>query len=147
MQRIVNSLSSVVLWVLLGILVVGCASGGGRVLEIDVSTVPGQQHMPDELNQMLGELGYEWVPVFDPTSNRGVKVARFDDQYRMQFRHLEAPDVLIDVRIRLEDGFSRLDFYEKDRQGLSPTSERLLQELKSRAELEFGEANISIKSR
>jgi hypothetical protein len=101
--------------------------------------------MPDELTRMLGALGYEWVPVHDPLSKRGVKVSQADGQYRMRFQNLQNPGVRVDVRIEMASGFSRLDFYENDRQDLSPSSIRLLQELKARTESEFGAGNVRVR--
>lgn len=121
-----------------------CSASRGKVIEIDVSEIQTRGHMPYELTRMLGVLGYDWVPVDDPLSRRGVKVSRSGGQYRMKFRHLQHPRVRIDVRMEQVSGFSRLDFYEKDRQDLSPSSVRLLQELRARTKLQFGAGNVRI---
>jgi hypothetical protein len=121
----------------------GCASTGGDTIEIDMRQVAGRQHMPDELSDMLGDLGYDWVPIPDPYSQLAVKTVQQDDEYRMLFEHSAGGQVRIDVRIRQKDGFTHLHFYEPASQTLSESSMVLLRELQQRVALEFGAANVS----
>ena len=131
---------------LLGAFVVfscGCASTDGDTIEIDVRHAAGRQHMPDELSDMLRDLGYDWVPIPDPDSRLAVKTVQQDDEYRMRFEHVAGGQVRIDARIRRKDGFTHLRFYEPNSQTLSASSMVLLQELQQRIALEFGTANVS----
>lgn len=121
----------------------GCASGGGEILKIDMKEVLGRQHMPDELTDMFRDLGYDWIPIADPNSRREVKTVQQDGEYRMRFEHVQAKQVRIDVRIRIQDGFTRLHFYEPAGQTLSASSRALLSELQQRVTMEFGAANVT----
>jgi len=127
----------------LGLQLAGCAGTGGETLKIDARNVQGMQHVPDELTSMLGELGYDWIHVQDPTSHRGVKVVQKDGEYHMRFEFVKTRQVRIDVRIRRRDGFTWLRFYQVDSQTLSPSSQSLFEKLKKRAEQEFGAVNVS----
>lgn len=131
---------------LLGAFVVlstGCASTGGETIEIDQRHVTGRQHMPDELSDMLRDLGYDWVPIPDPDSRLAVKTVQQDGEYRMRFEHVTGGQVRIDARIRRKDGFTHLHFYEPASRTLSASSMVLLQKLQQRVALEFGAANVS----
>lgn len=100
--------------------------------------------MPNEIENMLGELGYDWIPISDPHVRHGVKVSEQDGQYRMLFQHPVERQVRIDVRIRQSDDYTRLHFYEIGSQTLSPSSRTLLQRLRERVVLEFGDSNVEI---
>lgn len=139
MQRIVT----VVLVVFLGLQLSACAHISGETLKIDARHAPGTQHVPDELTQMLRDLGYDWIHIHDPETGRGVKIVQIDGEYRMRFEFLETRTVRIDVRVRRVDGVAWLHLYRIDRQPLGTASSHLFQELKARAEQEFGAANIS----
>jgi len=136
-------ISYIFLFVLVGLQLPGCAGTGGETLKIDARKAPGIRHVPDELTVMLRDLGYDWIHVDDPASHRGVKVAQKDGEYRMRFEYLQTRQVRIDVRIRRRDGFTWLNFYQLDSQGLSSSSSSLFEKLKTRAEQEFGAVNVS----
>ena len=121
----------------------GCATRSGESLVIDTRDVVGVQFMPDELTDMLRGLGYDWIPIADPAIRQEVKSFRQDGEYHMRFEYLETRQVRIDARIRSQDGFTRLHFYEPGSQTLNPASMVLFQQLQERAALEFGAANIS----
>lgn len=120
----------------------GCTTTGGATLSIDAQRVIAPQSMPDEIADMLSALGYDWIPVADPNVLHGVKVGKQDGEYRMLFQHLTDRKVRIDVRIRRFDDFTRLNLYEIDSRTLSPSSRTLLQRLRERVVLEFGDANV-----
>jgi len=138
-----RSICQFALFAAIALVLVGCASVSGTTLKIDAWNVEGRRHVPDELTYMLGELGYGWVPVVDPSSHLRVKTAQSDDEFRMRFEFLETRQVRIDVRIGRLDGVTWLHFHEPGSQTLSPSSIDLLNKLKARAALEFGAANIS----
>lgn len=121
----------------------GCAGSGGATLKIEAQHVVGRQHMPDELTDMLRDLGYDWIPISDPNFVSPVKTAQQDGDYRMRFEFVETKQVRIDARIRRLDGFTRLHFYEPGSPTLSASSKQLLQKLERRAVMEFGQANVS----
>ena len=121
----------------------GCATRSGESLVIDTREVVGVRFMPDELTDMLRELGYDWIPIVDPAIRQEVKSFRQDGEHHMRFEYLQTRQVRIDARIRSRDGFTRLQFYEPDSQTLNPSSMALFQQLQERAALQFGAANIS----
>jgi hypothetical protein len=121
----------------------GCATRSGESLVIDTREVVGVRFMPDELTDMLRELGYDWIPIVDPAIRQEVKSFRQDGEHHMRFEYLQTRQVRIDARIRSRDGFTRLHFYEPDSQTLNPSSMALFQQLQDRAALQFGAANIS----
>jgi hypothetical protein len=139
----VNRVLSICLFAALALQLPGCASISGETLEIDAHNVQGIQHVPDELTAMLRDIGYDWIPIEDPHSRRGVKTAQKDGEYRMRFEYLETRQVHIDVRIRRQDGFTWLNMVEPGSQSLSPSSLSLFEKLKARAEQQFGAVNVS----
>lgn len=126
----------------LTLLSLGCASGGGERIRIDMRDVEGHGYMPGEVTAMLQALGYDWVPIPDPNSRREVQTVKQDDEYRMQFEYLETRQVRIDVRIRQKDDFTRLHFYEPGSGTLSASSRELLERLQQRIVREFGAPNV-----
>jgi len=124
------------------LLLSACAGGGGETLKIDARNVPGMQHMPDELSDMLHELGYRWIPVEDPNAHRGVKTIQRDGEWIMLFEHTQARQVRVGARIRMRDGYTRLHFHEVDSLTLSASSRDLLQALQRRADQQFGAPNV-----
>jgi hypothetical protein len=124
------------------LLSLGCASGGGERIRIDMRNVAGHGYMPGEVTTMLQALGYDWVPIPDPNSRREVQTVQQNDEYRMQFEYLETRQVRIDVRIRRKDGLTRLHFHEPGSNTLSASSRALLERLQQRVVQEFGAPNV-----
>ena len=121
----------------------GCATGGGETLKVKTEHVLGVQSMPNEVDALLQELGFQWIPVLDRDTGHEVKTVLQGGDYRMAFVYAETGRVRIDARIREVDGYTRLRFYEPEGNGLSPSSMALLERLKQRLVLEFGQANVS----
>jgi hypothetical protein len=120
----------------------GCATRSGESLVIDTRDVVGVRFMPDELADMLQGLGYNWIPILDPAIRQDVKMFRQDGEYHMRFEYRETRQVRIDARMRSQDGFTRLHFYEPGSETLSPSSTALFKQLQERAALQFGAAAI-----
>jgi hypothetical protein len=138
-----NRILTVLLLTVLGLQLPGCATTtGGETLKIDARNVQGMQHVPDELTDMLRELGYDWIGIKDSQTHRRVKTVQKDGEYLMRFEYLETRQLRIDVRIRRQDGFTWLHVYEPDKPMLSPSSATLFEKLKMRAEQEFGAVNV-----
>ena len=138
-----NRVLTILLFTVLALQLPGCAGTSGEILKIDAHNVQGIQHVPDELTAMLRDLGYDWVPIEDPHSRRGVKTVQIDGEYRMRFEYLKTRQLRIDVRIRRRDGVTWLNVYEPGSETLSPASVTLFAQLKARAEQEFGAVNVS----
>ena len=51
----------------------GCATGGGETLKVKTKHVLGVQSMPNEVNALLQDLGYQWIPVLDRDTGQEVK--------------------------------------------------------------------------
>ena len=121
----------------------GCASDGGETLKIDGKHVKGWQYMPAELTEMLHDLGYDRIPILDPSSHHWVKAVEQDDHHRMSFERVATGQVRIDVLTSWEEGITRLHFYQPGSQTLSASSRELLQKLRKRTALKFGDANVT----
>jgi hypothetical protein len=125
------------------LLLSACASGGGETLRIDTRDVLGVGHLPESINAMLSELGYEWVPILDPNAHRKVKTVQKDGEWSMRFEYVQNRRVRIDARMGMYDNRTRLHFYEVDGMNLSASSMTLLEKLKQRADRQFGPENVS----
>ena len=132
-----------IFFVAIALTATGCATGGGETLKVKTKHVLGVQSMPNEVNALLQDLGYQWIPVLDRDTGQEVKTVIQGGDYRMAFVYAETGQVRIDTRIREADGHTRLHFYEPDGNGLSPSSMALLERLKQRLVLEFGQASVS----
>ena len=125
------------------VLLSACAGRGGETLKIDARDVWGVGHMPDEIDEMLSELGYEWVPIMDPNVDRDVKTVQQNGEWSMRFEYVQTRQVRIDARMGIYNKHTRLHFYEPGSQTLSASSMVLLEKLQQRAAQEFGTANVS----
>jgi hypothetical protein len=119
------------------------ALAGERVLKIDPRHALGLQYMPDEVSTLLEDLGYAWVPVHDPEAGHGVKAAKEQEQWRMQFTAAGAPGIVIDVHIRVDDSVTGLHFRWDDGTMSDAAAAERLQQVKERAQLEFGADSVS----
>lgn len=121
----------------------GCSTTGGTVLKIDARELQGVQSLPQEITRMLDDLGYDWVPVRDPSIALPVKVARHAGQWRMRFQARDRADIWIDARFNVGESTATLRLYEVGDDGHSSPSEHYHRELLERLELEFGRDHVS----
>ena len=91
---------------------------------------------------MLDDLGYDWVPVRDPSIALPVKVARHAGQWRMRFQARDREDIRIDARFNIADSTATLRLYEVGDDGHNSPSERYYRELLERLKLEFGRDHV-----
>lgn len=120
-----------------------CTGVGGDTLKIDPQGVAANRHMPDALETILGDLGYQWVPIPDPLTHRDIKTVQQHGEWTMRFRDVETGKVQIDARIRRKDGFTWLKFHEDGGSTLSSSAHDRLQKLQDRLKIDFGEAYVS----
>lgn len=120
-----------------------CTSISGNTLKIDPQGVAPNRHMPDALETILGELGYQWIPIPDPLTHRDIKTVQQGGEWTMRFRDVETGKVQIDARIRRIDGFTWLRFHENGGSELSPSGHDRLRKLQDRLNIDFGEAYVS----
>ena len=133
---------SIALFALL-VLVPGLASAADRILKIDPRHMVGRTDMPSELSDMLEDLGYEWLPIEDPSTEQPVKVAEREGQYRMLFRATDNAAVQIDVHIRIDDNVTGLHFLVNGTEPPGDAVEEQYRRLRKRVMLEFGADNVS----
>ena len=120
-----------------------CTGISGNTLKIDPQGIAANRHMPDALETILGDLGYEWIPIPDPLTHRDIKTVQQHGEWAMRFRDVENGKIQIDARIRRIDGFTWLKFHENGAGDLSPTAHDRLLKLQDRLRIDFGEAYVS----
>lgn len=121
----------------------GCSTTGAAILKIDTGDLVGVQYMPQEISRMLDDLGYDWIPVYDPAIRQPVKVAEQYGQYRMRFQARDRSDIRIDVHIRITGNTTTLRFHEVAAKDATSVSEKYYRKLRDRLVLEFGPENVS----
>lgn len=114
-----------------------------RQLKIKTRHVLAVQGLTAEVTSMLQDLGYERKTIRDPTTEQPVQVASDGDEYKMLFKHVEHPLVIIRVRVREANDLTKLDFSDKGAD--SDVSRELFSKLKKRVEFQFGASNVREK--
>lgn len=92
---------------------------------------------------MLESLGYEQLPVRDPTTGQPVYVAEKYGEYRMLFQSSDDNNVRVNAHIDTGGGNIGLHLYEIGSKDLDESAVQLYRKLKQRLELEYGAANVS----
>ena len=126
-------------------LVPGHATADDKILKIDPRHVVGVQDMRSEITSMLEGLGYERLPLRDPSTGQPVQVAEEYGQYRMLFRAADNVSVQIEVHIRKTDNMTGLHFSVVGNDQPGAAALDYYRKLKDRAVLEFGADNVSDK--
>jgi len=119
------------------------AAGDDNVLKIDPRDVTDIQYMPAEIDSMMEDLGYEWMPVHDHAVDHGLEVARQNGQYRMKFQASDNESVTIDVHIRISDSVTGFYYHDAGNDDPDASSQTRYKKLKERLALEFGADNVS----
>jgi len=120
-----------------------CTGFSANTLKIDPQGVAASRHMPDALETILGDLGYQWIPIPDPLTHRDIKIVQQNGEWTMRFRDVETGRIQIDARIRRKDGFTWLRFHENGGSDLSSSTQDRLRKLQERLRIDFGEAYVS----
>ena len=137
------TISIMVLFITL-ILVSGCATADkDNALRIDPRNVLGMVDMRSEITAMLEDLGYQWQPVLNDSTQQRIKVAEKYGQYRMLFRNINNASVQVAVHIRQRDNMTGLHFSEIGNDQPSETAMAYYYTLKERVIEEFGAENVS----
>ena len=92
---------------------------------------------------MLESLGYEQLPVRDPTTGQPVYVAEKYGEYRLLFQSSDDDNVRVNAHIGSGGGNIGLHLYVIDSKDLDNSAVQLYRKLKQRLELEYGAENIS----
>ena len=85
---------------------------------------------------MLESLGYEQLPVRDPTTGQPVYVAEKYGEYRLLFQSSDDNNVRVNAHIDMGGGNIGLHLYKIDSNDLDKSAVQLYQKLKQRLELE-----------
>ena len=123
----------------------GYVLAGDKTLKIDPRHVEGFQDMRSEITSMLEILGYEQLPLRDPSTGQPVNVAEEHGHYRMLFRAADNGAVQVEVHIRINDNMTGLHFSEVGADQPSDTALEYFRKLEDRVVLEFGGDNVSDK--
>ena len=92
---------------------------------------------------MLESLGYEQLPVRDPTTGQPVYIAEKYGEYRLLFQSSEDTNVRVNAHINTGGGNIGLHIYRVDSKELDESAIQLYRKLKQRLEFEYGAANVS----
>ena len=136
------TITIIVLFILL-LLTPGYASADEKTLKIDPSHVLGLVNMRSEVTSMLEDLGYEWTPILNDSTQQKVKVAEKYGQYRMLFKAVNNDSVQIELHIRQNDNMTGLHFSEIGSEKMSDTAMDYYHKLKQRVIQEYGAENVS----
>lgn len=119
----------------------GCATQSGHILKVNPGDVKALQYMPDEISDVLEELGYSWVPLVDRETGRLVKMTSVYEEYRMRYQN---PDqsVMIDVHIRNRDNVTGLHLKQTGNTGDGKSLNEQFQRLKRHLQEVFGQENV-----
>jgi hypothetical protein len=121
----------------------GYAAGDDKVLKINPRDVTDIQYMPAEIDSMMEDLGYEWMPVHDHAVDHGLEIALQNGQYRMKFQATDDAAITIDVHIRISDNVTGFYYHAPGNDTRDASSQTRYQKLKERLALEFGADNVS----
>lgn len=132
------SLISLVLTLLLS----ACTTTGA-ILKVKPQHIEGAQYPPQEITRMLESLGYEQLPVRDPTTGQPVYIAEKYGEYRLLFQSSEDTNVRVNAHINTGGGNIGLHIYRVDSKELDESAIQLYRKLKQRLEFEYGAANVS----
>ena len=118
-----------------------CATQSGHILRVNPSDVKALQYMPEEISDVLEELGYSWVPLVDPETKRQVKMTSVFKEYRMRYQN---PDqsITIDVHIRNRDNVTGLHLKQTGNTRDGRSLNEQFQRLKRHLQEVFGQENV-----
>jgi hypothetical protein len=124
-------------------LVLSACTTTGAILKVRPQHIEGTQYPPQEITRMLESLGYEQLPVRDPTTGQPVYVAEKYGEYRLLFQSSDDNNVRVNAHIGTGGGNIGLHLYVIDSKDLDKSAVQLYRKLKQRLELEYGAENIS----
>ncbi len=131
-------------YILLLPLLLGACTSIAPVIEVDTRQLPGRQNMLYEVSGMLADLGYGHILLPSPNRDKKEPVIDLYGEHRMRYRHPGAPEVRLDVRIRIADGATVIRFEEPGRKRLSEAGAALFRKLEARVERQFGQDNVRV---
>ena len=124
-------------------LALSACSTRGAILEVKPQQIEGTQYPPQEITRVLNSLGYEQLPVRDPTTGQPVYVAEKYGEYRLLFQSSDDNNVRVNAHIDTGGGNIGLHLYEIGSKDLDESAVQLYRKLKQRLEFEYGAANVS----
>ena len=124
-------------------LALSACSTRGAILEVKPQHIEGTQYPPQEITRVLKSLGYEQLPVRDPTTGQPVYVAEKYGEYRLLFQSSDDNNVRVNAHIDTGGGNIGLHLYEIGSKDLDESAVQLYRKLKQRLEFEYGAANVS----
>ena len=125
------------MFLVMAVLLAGCATGGDQKLVIDTSQVPAVDSLPEEVRLMLEDLGYEVIP-----DTEKQKFANTFTEYNMRFRAHDVTRVRVDVQVSLVDKITRIHLYKTDEKTASVATVQRYEEIRKEAARRFGEDSV-----
>ncbi len=119
------------------VLLAGCATGSNQKLEIDTSRVPAVDNLPGEIRLMLEDLGYEVIP-----ETAREKFEKTFSDYSMRFRARDVTRVRVDVQVMLVDKIARIHIYKTDEKTASAATIQRYEAIRKEAVRRFGEDSV-----
>jgi hypothetical protein len=135
------------LFLLLIVLVTGCAGSAARHIEVDPGPIePGLT--PSQITWILTQEGggYERRDVRDSLADQTGQVILTAPETRMVFTAIDNPAIRVMVRINNRNGSVRIDFFEEGNRQLSPQAEQRYRQLYERIVRVFGPDQVSDSS-
>ena len=124
-------------------LVLSACTTTGAILEVKPQHLEGAQYPPQEITRMLESLGYEPLPVRDPTTGQPVYIAEEYGEYRLLFQSSDDNSVRVNAHIDKGGGNIGMHLYKVDSKELDKSAVQHYRKLKQRLELEYGAANVN----
>ncbi|NOQ78800.1 MAG: hypothetical protein GQ546_05310 [Gammaproteobacteria bacterium] len=141
-KKILSQFLLIILLMLITLIPVS-ASENEKTIKIDPANVVGLVDMRTEITSMLEDLGYNWHPVFNESTQQFIKVAEKYDQYRMLFKLNTNNAIQINVHINQKDNVTGLHFFEMGNDHFNKEALKYFQLLKERSIQEFGDDSVS----
>ena len=136
-------LVSVPALVLVVSLLSACATTGGEQIYIEAGNDPAAAFAPDELELVLSDHGFHWVPLVDPDTDQPAKALSDEGALKMRFQHSEQRRLFVDLNFQDRRGLLSLHFFNTESSELSQGAMDIVRKLRQRLVLEFGPENVS----
>lgn len=114
-----------------------CATQKQSEMLIDTRHVAGVDYLPDEMTDILVDLGYRRIPETLPE-----RLAQNFEEYHVQFKARDVPGIRVDVHMRLLDQVTRIHLYNINEKTPGAATLERYETLRRRMESEFGPANV-----
>ena len=124
----------------------GCSSLQGQTITIYELHLIARESVDAEITPLLEELGYHWLPVYDPNFGHKVKISEQNGEFRMLFQADDRPDIQIKVHSLAAGDHIGLHFFQAGARHPDKDAIRRFHLLEKRILQEFEAENVRIGS-